>query len=213
MSNSYTLVNPIIIGNLNTTVTASNNAVAAKEIYERLSKYFGKTQKNFVFTIQKIDNQSGGSKTSHKNKPSYYSFKVTEVEHNDQVVFTIGRYGGKVNYNKLNDIVTKIHNKANNNIDHILSETENITMKGGKKNDDDDSFNELLDELDTEEFELKKRNKYKQELVFPRFYIPTLVDPISYYWYANVYADLNHLLIPSFIPTLSNTRIMIDLVP
>ena len=216
MTNSYTLVNPIVIGNLNTTVSASNNAVAAKEIYTRLSNYFNKTQKSLIFTIQKVSNQNGGN--SSGSKPSFYSFKVSEVESNGQVVFTIARYNGKVNYNKLQSAITKIHNKASKNIDSLLTETsDSPNLVGGAKNkkDDSDSFDEILDELEEEEIELsrKNRNKYRQEMVFPYFYVPTLVDPISYYWYVNVYDGLNRLLVPSFVPTLTNTRIMIDLGP
>jgi hypothetical protein len=216
MTNSYTLVNPIVIGNLNTSVSASNNAVAAKEIYTRLSNYFNKTQKSLIFTIQKVSDQNGGGVSS--SKPSYYSFKVSEVEKNGQVVFTIARYNGKINYDKLTSVVTKIHNKAKKNVDLLLTETsESINLSGGSKHkkDDSDSFDEILEELEDEEIELSKKNKnkFKQDLVFPYFYVPTLVDPISFYWYVNVYDDLTRLLIPSFVPTLTNTRIMIDLGP
>jgi len=216
MTNSYTLVNPIVIGNLNTTVTASNNAIAAKEIYSRLSNYFNKTQKSLIFTIQKVNNQNGGS--DHKSKPSFYSFKVSEVETNGQVIFTIARYNGKVNYDKLQSSINKVHNKASKNIDSLLTETsESFSMQGGSKHkkDDSDSFDEILEELEDEEIQInrKNKNKYRQELVYPYFYIPTLIDPISYYWYVNVYDGLSKLLVPSFVPTLTNTRIMIDLGP
>lgn len=224
MSNSYTLVNPIVIGNLNTSVTASNNAVAAKEIYTRLSKYFNKTQKSLIFTIQKVQSHKGGNNTNTntKSKPSFYSFKVSEVEKNGQVVFTIARYTGKVNYDKLQTSITKVHKKASKNIDSILTETsESPTLVGGSKykKDDSDSFDEILEELEDEEIEITRKNKnkyrqqYRQDMVYPYFYVPTLIDPISYYWYMNVYDGLNRLLVPSFVPTLTNTRIMIDLGP
>lgn len=214
MTNSYTLVNPVVIGNLNMTVSASNNAIAAKEIYTRLSNYFNKTQKSLIFTIQKISDQNGGSKSN--SKPSYYSFKVSEVETNGSVVFTIARYNGKVNYDKLQNTVTKIHNKASKNLDLLMTETsESVDQSGGAKHkkEDSDSFDEILEELEDEGLEISKKNKFKQQLVFPHFYVPTLVDPISYYWYINVYDGLNRLFVPSFVPTLSNTRIMIDLGP
>ena len=110
--------------------------------------------------------------------------------------------------------------KTKKNIDSLLTETsESATLRGGGKNkkDDSDSFDEILEELEDEEEEIfrknKNKNRYKQELIYPYFYVPTLVDPISYYWYVNVYDGLNRLLMPSFVPSLTNTRIMIDLGP
>jgi hypothetical protein len=149
MTNKYTLVNPIIIGNLDTTVEASSNAIAAKEIYNRLSKNFNKTQNNLLFTIQKVydkGSQSGGGKNA--NKPSYYSFKVKEVnDANGSVVYTISRYTGKVDYNRLTKNINTVHNKIkhNKNADLLDSDSE-INMAGGAKKDDDSaSFEKLLE--------------------------------------------------------------------
>jgi hypothetical protein len=212
MSNSYTLVNPIVVGNLNTTATASNNTIAAKELYERLSKYFNKTQKSFVFTIQKTNKQSGGG---NDKKQQFYSFRVSEVETNGNVVYTIARFGGKVKYDKLQNSINKVSIRINNNIDILSSETIDMHKTGGaKKDNDSEIFDEILNELDEEDEKIsrKQKNKYKSEIVYPYFYVPTLVDPISYYWYSNIY-DVQTILIPSLAPTLSNARIVINLAP
>jgi hypothetical protein len=212
MSNSYTLVNPIVVGNLNTTVEASNNTIAAKELYERLSKYFNKTQKSFIFTIKKNTTQSG--ENNDKNT-KFYSFKVSEVGTGDDIVYTIARFGGKVNYNKLQSSINKVSNRVNKKIDLLSSESIDMQKTGGaKKDSDSEIFDEILNELDEEDEKIsrKQKNKYKSELVYPYFYVPTLVDPISYYWYSNIY-DVPTLLVPSLSPTLSNARIIINLSP
>ena len=215
----YSLVNPIIIGNLNTTVVSDNDAVAAKELYVRLSKYFNKPQNNLIFTIQRVSSKDNDN---NKDQQKFYSFKVKEVEKKNELVYTISRYTGKVNKDKLSNSISRVFNKIKAEDDLLSSESENDNkpQNGGAKSDnkysskleDSDSFNKLLEELDEdeEEFEFKNKKKYKNELVLPYFAIPGLIDPISYYWYSNIYYDLPKMIVPSFIPTIS-PRIVIDL--
>ena len=223
MVHTYTLVNPIIIGSLNMTVEASSSALAAKEMYSRLSPYFIAVQPNFIFTIQKLKSnklQLGGS-----SQKSYYSFKVIEKETNGEVIYTISTYQGKISYDCLNKTINNVKLRLSKDNEHSLLDSE-ISGKqfGGKKynnfdydddDDDDDnsSFDKILNELNEDDKKLfpksKYVNKYVQNPVIP-FYIPTLVNPINYYWYSDIYLDTYRFIFPSFIPSV-NPRIVVDL--
>lgn len=213
---TYTLVNPIIIGNLRTTVEADNSALAARELYTRMSGYFSKAQNNLIFTIQK-----GGV-----SKNQFTSFKVNEVANKDgEITYTIGKYNGNINSEKLNRTIHKINNRIKQNEGNENKDTYDSNMlasdsedgsqrqRGGKRDKhESDSIEKILEDLDDEEeeFAYKNKKKYKQELLIPYFNIPTIIDPISYYWYANIYDNLSKIIVPSFIPTIS-PQIVIDL--
>jgi hypothetical protein len=208
MVGKYTLVNPMIVGNLKMSVKAENSAIAAKEIYNMISPYFSAVQPKFVFTLQKkAKKQEGGGKGGKKDL--FYHFRVKEVLNKGEVVYTISSYSGKVNTEHLNKTIDKVMHKVKNNNDLLSSETEtNVVQQGGDK--DSDTFDELLAELD-EEDSLFKRKKNKVELVSP-FYVPTLLNPIDYYWYSNIYYDIPYVVLPSFIQTI-NPRIIVDNPP
>jgi hypothetical protein len=206
MVGKYTLVNPMIVGNLKMSVKAENSAIAAKEIYTMISPYFSAVQPKFVFTLQKKakKQEGGGSK-----KNLFYHFRVKEVLNKGEVVYTISSYSGKVNTEHLNKTIDKVMHKIKNNNDLLTSETESsIVQQGGDK--DSDTFDELLAELE-EEDSLFKKKRNKVELVSP-FYVPTLLNPIDYYWYSNIYYDIPYFVLPSFIQTI-NPRIIVDNPP
>ena len=80
MSVSYTLVNPRILGSMDTTVKAGNSLKAARKFYKGLSEHFNNTIPSFHFTIQK-----GSS-----GKGKYYHFKVSEEKDGDDTIdFTL----------------------------------------------------------------------------------------------------------------------------
>ena len=238
----YALVNPMVIGKLNTIVEAENSSVAAKELYNTISPFFSKAQSKFVFTIQKL----GGSKKEHQlggSNAQYHDFKVREVLKGggDEVVFTISTYSGKVNHahltNSIKNVLSKISKDANlsdsedeGEAPKLKSKKSKKSMKGGKDkksnyDDGSDSFDKVLEELDEEEDNIfpKKKNSslvtsalypYGPGTVypysyFPSFYIPTLVDPISYYWYNDIYLNTSRLYMPSFISSIS-PRVIVD---
>lgn len=76
---TYTLVNPQILGSMDTKIKADNSLKAAKQFYKSLSEHFNNTIPQFHFTIQK-----GGS-----GKGKYYHFKVSEEKNGDEVDFTL----------------------------------------------------------------------------------------------------------------------------
>lgn len=76
---TYTLVNPQILGSMDTKIKADNSLKAAKQFYKSLSEHFNNTIPQFHFTIQK-----GGS-----GRGKYYHFKVAEEKNGDEVDFTL----------------------------------------------------------------------------------------------------------------------------
>jgi len=217
----YNLVNPLILGTLNTSIDADNSQIAAREIYQRVSKYFGKVQNKFVFTLQ----QSNSKKNNNdSDKHKFYSFKVNEVEKdNGEVDFTIANFTGGVDKNKLINNINLIQKKINSikkyklNNDFVLdSESISNTQEGGKNDDEEKMFRKALDELDEELEDINSSMKYnkkkdKVEMInvisSPINYItvPDLINPIDYYLYTAIYENLNTIMIPTFIPTIYPT--------
>lgn len=216
MVNRYILVNPHIVGSLNTTVDAPTSSVAAKEIYGRLSPYFKNAVSNLVFTIQKV--KSNSSQIGGGSDKSYYSFKVKEIEQNGEVVYTISTVPGKIKIDLLNGFLNKISNKMNKNISLIDSEQFTSYQSGGAKDiSDSESFNRLLEEIEDEENDEdivpRRKNKHHNKIytnTISSLVIPTLIDPISYWSYIPTIYDIQRVIVPSFIPTIT-PNIIIDL--
>jgi hypothetical protein len=232
MVHKYALVNPIVVGSLDTIVEADNSALAAKEIYNKLSPYFSNAQSSLVFTIQKLG--SKGKEQLGGSNGSYYDFKVKEVEKADgEVVFTISTYSGKVDHKRLGRSISNVLSKLDRKKNLAASDSESDSeseykpkpkngLKGGAKNKDDESetFNKLLEELDDEESEIlpkRRNNNYTSNLIvpnvypyyFPTFFTPALLDPISYYWYSDIYLDTPRLYFPSFVSSI-RPRLILD---
>jgi len=229
MVHKYALVNPIVVGSLDTIVEADNSALAAKEIYNKLSPYFSNAQSSLVFTIQKLGTK--GKEQLGGANPSYYDFKVKEVEKADgEVVFTISTYSGKVDHKRLgksiSNVLSKLDRKKNLADSDSESGSESV-MKGGakhrtkggakgNKDDESENFNKLLEELDEEESEILPKKRNSNLIVpnvypyyFPTFFTPALLDPISYYWYTDIYLDAPRLYFPSFVSSI-RPRLILD---
>ena len=176
------------------------------EIYSSKNKIFGSLSNNF----KSFTNINGITWTSVSNY-IYTEALPSVIDYNKMK---------KADPENIHSNYLKFKYKAEDDLLSSESENDNKPQNGGAKSDnkysskleDSDSFNKLLEELDEdeEEFEFKNKKKYKNELVLPYFAIPGLIDPISYYWYSNIYYDLPKMIVPSFIPTIS-PRIVIDL--
>jgi len=230
MVHKYALVNPIIVGSLNTIVEADNSALAAKEIYNKISPFFSNAQSKMIFTIQKLSSKKNKTQLGGSDAV-YYNFKVKEVpKENKEVVFTISTHSGKVDYSHLGNSIKHVLGKLEKKTD--IDQTEDgSNLSGGAKNEskkerhdsESESFDRLLEELDDEESVMFPRNRSTKSIpppyinpyvnpYFPSFFTPTLVDPISYYWYSDIYLDTPRVYFPSFIPSIS-PRIILDRSP
>lgn len=222
MVNRYTLVNPHIVGTLNTTVDAPTSSVAAKELYGRLSPYFRNAVPNLVFTIQKVKSKS--SQIGGGSEKSYYSFRVKEIQQNGgEVVYTISTVPDKINVNALNGFLSKINNKISKKISLVDSEQQDNyqsqSQSGAGKNSDSESesFNRLLEEIEDEEDDEdivpRRKNKSYNPVytnTISSLVIPAVVDPISYWSYIPTIYDISRVVVPTFIPTIT-PNVIIDL--
>ena len=74
----YYLVNPVIVGSLNTKFSGKNNLDAANKAYSLLSENFNNNIPEFYFTLQEVSSdktQIGGGKVS-----DYKHFLVKETK-------------------------------------------------------------------------------------------------------------------------------------
>ena len=172
MTKTYKLVNPYIIGSMNTTFNAKSSMEAAKLAYENLSQYFGNHMPKFQFTLKRL---SGDSKVVGGSEKSFIHFEVNEKKGADD----------KVKY-EINELET---NKNMKNFQQRLNKVANQHEKqlekqhGGKKYVKDDS--ELSDYFD--DYEKPRKG-------------PLVYEPIVYYWYDPfLYPTLDRWYVPTFV--------------
>jgi len=210
MVHKYALVNPSIIGTLDTTVEASNSAQAAKEIYNKISPFFKTAQPNLIYTIQKL--KSSSAQIGGGSDKTYYNFKVKEIEKNGEVIYTISSYSGKYDIEKLNNSLSSLATRINGKMNLLDSEEPpepKKEMKGGVKKTSKSSKKSWRDEDDELDDDLNDIFPRQKNQYLSSFVIPNLVDPISYWWYNNIYYDASRLYIPSFIGAI-DPYIIID---
>ena len=227
----FMLNNPLIIGKFDNLVKAPNNHIAANILYERLSQHFSSKQPSFIYTIQRLNKmQSGGNNADLDNKNNFFTYIAKERMSTDSkklVDYTIAKYGGSVDYNKLTNILGKIsnkikhHNMNEKNIENMLDSdsSDGETAGGGRKrildddddDDDDEEFDTALDDFDYElrKLSLKKRDSRRDRIITPFVPSPYILpfpylkssvtdDLINTYIYSTIYEDLNKIFIPSF---------------
>lgn len=173
MTKSYKLVNPYIIGSMNTTFNAASSMEAAKLAYENVSQYFGNHMPEFRFTLKRLSNDGkvvGGS------AKSFIHFKVNEKKGAD---------------NKVKYEITELDSNNNmKNFQQRLNKVANQDQKqhGGKKYVKDDE--ELSDYFDSELEKPRKGPLVYEPIVYywydpflyptvDRWYVPTFVLPIQ----------------------------------
>lgn len=195
MNDSYTLVNPYIVGNMDTTIKALSPIDAAKKLYSKLSQFFNNNLPQFFFTIKKDNNSDmltgGGSDLHH--------FIVSEKKHGDTVDFKIAPYDLK-DKSRINTFVNK------------LNQFKNKQNGGFSEDDSSSSSSDTLTEFtETEQFggkfdssssESSSSESSSDSLSLESDYslsIPTFkMAPISYWWYDPQVYFLKKMYIPTF---------------
>ena len=174
---SYKLVNPYIIGSMETNFKGGNSLDAANQAYKELSQYMGNSMPEFQFTLKKMSKDGkvgGGSENSfrhfqvHEKKEggSNISYSISEIEMNPKV--------------KISHFQESLNKVAN----------QNSKLSGGRKkyvpaNDDEDEDEDLSDYFD-------KSDKPRKG--------PLVYEPITYYWYdPYIYPYTNKLYVPTFV--------------
>ena len=75
----FTLVNPLVSGSLNTSVSTQKDIVAAKKLYDRLSQYFTNNLPSFFFTLKGEDGQLHHFETNERKTGRNISYTIRKV--------------------------------------------------------------------------------------------------------------------------------------
>lgn len=199
MNDSYTLVNPYIVGNMDTTIKALSPIDAAKKLYSKLSQFFNNNLPQFFFTIKKSNNSDiligGGS--------DLYHFIVSEKKHGDTVDFKIAPYDLK-DKSRINTFVNKLNqfkNKQNGGFSDddssssssdAFTDTEQLGGKFDSSSSSDSSSSDSASSDSASSDSLSLESDYSLS-------IPTFkMAPISYWWYDPQVYFLKKMYIPTF---------------
>jgi len=205
---NYKLVNPYIIGSMNTTFEANSSMEAAKQAYENVSKYFGNSMPSYRFTLKRL---SSDSKIMGGSEKSFLHFEAKETKgKNDLVNFEINQIKGAKDIKNFQQRLNKVANqdikiksqleggkpkkgsyKSKREVSGINSESSVIAPKkqyveSKSKYNDDDYDDDLSDYFDVNYD--RHRNK------------PIIYEPISYYWYdPYIYPLTDSWFMPTFV--------------
>lgn len=180
MTKNYKLVNPYVIGSMNTSFNADSSLGAAKLAYESLSQYFGNHMPVFRFTLKRL---STDNKVVGGNSKSFLHFEVNEVKgKDDNVKYEIKEINGGNNIKSFQERLNKVATQ-----DEKKGGSRSARSHGKKYVDrDDDIDSEYSDYFDSE---VEKPRKG-----------PLVYEPIVYYWYDPfVYPTLDRWYVPTFV--------------
>ena len=168
--NNYQLVNPYIVGNMQTVVTADSSHKAADKIWDNLSKNTKIYTDNFVFTIQSL--KSG----------DYFHYKVNESATSSGVA--------EYKLTLLKDI--EIPKKIKSQFSKRVAFLQNGGQVGGERrykkySDSDDLDDDINDEVDgwmEDEDDIFTNDETYQMVVNNRYSFLTPVNkPLLYVYY------------------------------
>jgi len=180
MSKYFKLVNPYVIGSMNTSFNADTSLEAAKLAYDNLSQYFGNHMPTFRFTLEKMPKKEGWS------KQNFVHFEVNEQKGKDNMVkYEITEIDNAQDMKKFKKSLARLSNQDNKNKDE---------KTGGKRkyvsSDEDDDY-------------------FDSELERPRKG-PLIYEPIVYYYYDPfLYPYVDRWYVPTFVLPLQ-PRVVFD---
>jgi hypothetical protein len=181
---TFKLVNPIILGKINTTIKKQNANEAAESIWKNISEHISENVANFAFTI----------KNDKNNK--YYNYMVSEKYENDKVAYNIKR----INAN-LKDNDKKLLEINNKNIDNVYDKL--YKEYGGKDYEEINLINNDGDKQLSEEF-IDKSGIISYNYLRDKIRLYNYINgyyPIYYVYYYPVYYNLNNFFMPMFNAT------------
>jgi len=171
MSKTFKLVNPYIIGSMNTSVNADSSLEAAKLAYDNLSQYFGNHMPTFKFTLMRESSKTGGSK--------YFNFQVNEKkDKNETVKYEIKEIDNSKDMKKFKESLNK------------LTKQDNKQTGGDKKK-------RYVDKYDSDDDDLS--DYFDSDIERPRKG-PLVYEPIVYYYYDPfIYTIPDRIYVPTFV--------------
>lgn len=192
MVNSYVLINPVIKGSFKSMIKSNNSQEAAKTFYNNMSEHFNNNLPKFYFSIQK--GKSGKGKVYH--------FEVREAKVNDDVKFAINQYNmkGEESINKkLLEKVSAIKKssqrggakkKKSSKKKSSKKRSKKKSSKKGSRGGRKSKKNTMEDLEDLEDLE--------DVLTTEMAIVPTLNNPMYYFWYDPFIYQVSSLFIPTF---------------
>ena len=170
----YYLVNPVIVGSLNTKFSGKNNLDAANKAYSLLSENFNNNIPEFYFTLQEVSSdktQIGGGKVS-----DYKHFLVKETKKKKEVSYRLVEYNVKNNSKELK------------NFRNELKKLDTKFQLGGKIKYKDDSSDSDSD----------------SDFYFPKLKRSRILsEPISYWWYDPYVFRIKKYFVPTYVAPLA----------
>lgn len=168
----YKLINPVMKGNMNTTVKEQNGLTAANKIWQEMSQYFSNNVPKFAFSLQ---NSKGGV--------SHYMVKES-LKSDDNASYEIAELSlnlSKSNVNLFKERCGQAQNKS-------------VGGKHKNKDDDSDSDDDIMDIIAKRSSSLVTPIYYvwydPYIYNFDSIYLPSFVHPwypyveiTTYYWY------------------------------
>lgn len=183
---NFKLVNPHIIGSIESSITSKDKNSAAHETWQNISQYFTGSLPEFVFTLE------GGN-----NK--YYTFQVTESTTGKYADFAIHELDFKMSPEQIKSFKTHSERLNNSSIHNDASIGNEKSQDGGKKRyknvgrnyDDDDDEDDSSSDSVYEKLKLFKTINHQKPIMYlwyapliynlPRFYVPTFSAPLTPY--------------------------------
>lgn len=157
MGKSFKLVNPTIIGTLNTNINATDAAEAANVAWNTISQHITGSVPQFTFTIEDSDNK-------------LYSYQVSESATGKYADYTISPVEMKMSKEQ----EKKFRNELAR-LDKISKQFKNKQMGGRKKRYLDNNNDDSSDSSDDSDNDIYSKFKLFNAINKPK--------PIVYYWY------------------------------
>ena len=186
---SYKLVNPYIIGSMETNFKGKDSLEAANKAYQEVSQYLGNSMPDFKFTLKRMSKDGrvvGGSENSFKHFQvkekreggSNISYAITEIEMNPKI--------------KIEHFQESLNKVVHQDAKLSGGKSGKKYVKGNDYGDDDEDLSDYFDRSD---------RPRKGPLVY---------EPISYYWYnPYLYPFSDKFYVPTFVLPLQ-PRVIFD---
>jgi hypothetical protein len=213
---NYQLVNPYIIGSMNTSFEAKSSMEAAKKAYENVSQYFGNSIPSYKFTLKRLSSDNkimGGSEKSflhfeakeEKGKNNLVTFEINQIKADkdikpfqqrlNKVVNQDLKHKAQLNGGKKSS--KKVSHKARREVTGVTSEDSVLPRKSKYVESAANDYDEDLSDYFDSDFNRSKKG-------------PLIYEPISYYWYdPYIYPLTDNWFMPTFVLPLQ-PQISID---
>jgi hypothetical protein len=209
-NNTYKLLNPFILGSMETSVNAPDSNAAAKLLYENFSAHLKNALPGYLFSFGKFSSSDLETPLKHYTYKVSEEFKGGSDGDGSKVDYKLVRYNGKVNpenfLKNLEKFKSKVHNEDALSIEAPTKQTggkkkaKTIRKKLMKMDDDDDDSSSS-----GEYYNRDGPGRYNNYGRYNNRYI-NYYDPIWYYYYdPYYYYGLSRTYIPTFADYLNPT--------